>query len=317
MFRRFIYFGIEVDAAHALPGEMSMIRIACKIACVYIGLGATALLAIPSFTASALDYPHLRMGNPSKASNDESKKNNFLLKKEFFALSYNDTKRTPNWVSWRVTADDLGNARRFAFKPDAELPGGFTKITTKEYAGSFFNRGHMCPHSDRNKDEARSKSTFVMTNIVPQTSNLNQKAWNQMELYLRSLVNDSHKVLYIVSGPVGHGGKDDNGTFKMTIGPAKVAVPAATWKVVMVLDHDVADASSLNAETHIRLIGAVMPNDPSPGEEWGQYRKSVQHIEELTGFKFFDNVTFDGFDDIKAEADQITLPPPVPVHHDE
>ena len=95
------------------------------------------------------------------------------------------------------------------------------------------------------------------------------------------------------------------------------SVPAATWKVVMVLDHDVADAASLNAETHIRLIAAVMPNDPSPGEEWGQYRKSVQHIEELTELKFFDNVTFDGFDDIKATADHITLPPPIPVHHDE
>jgi endonuclease G len=280
-------------------------------------LGVTTLFAIPSFTTNADDYPHLRMGNPSKASADPSTRNNFLLKKEFYALSYNDAKRSPNWVSWRVTADDLGDARRFAFKPDSQLPAGFTAITTKEYSGSFFNRGHMCPHSDRNKDEARSKSTFVMTNIVPQTSNLNQKAWNQMELYLRSLVVEKHKVLYIVSGPVGHGGKDDNGTFKTTIGPARVAVPAATWKVVMVLDQDVNDAASLNADTHIRLIGAVMPNDPSPGEEWGQYRKSVQHIEELTELKFFDNVTFDGFDDIKATADHVTLPPPIPIHHDD
>jgi len=265
--------------------------------------------------AKSEDYPHLRMGNPSNATTDESKRENFLLKKDFFALSYNDDKGSPNWVSWRVVEDDLGEARRFAFKPDASLPSGFTKITTKDYTGSFFNRGHMCPHSDRSKDETSSKSTFVMTNIVPQTSNLNQKAWNQMEIYLRDLVTVSHKVLYVVSGPVGHGGQDDNGTFKTTISQGKVAVPAATWKVVMVLDKDVDDATQLCDNTHIRLIGAVMPNDPSPGLEWGQYRKSVQRIEELTKLKFFDKVTFDGFDDMKAEADQITLPPPVPAHH--
>jgi endonuclease G len=294
---------------------MPMSKMSLKALCLSLGVCITFAFSVRGSAAKADDYPHLRMGIPSQATADESKKDNFLMKKDFYALSYNDAKRSPNWVSWRVTADDLGDAPRFAFKPDSTLPAGFTKITTKEYTGSFFNRGHMCPHSDRNKDIERSKSTFVMTNIVPQTSNLNQKAWNQMEVYLRGLVTETGKVLYIVSGPVGHGGKDDNGTFKTTIGPAKVAVPAATWKVVLVLDKDVDDASKITESTHIRLIGAVMPNDPSPGDEWGQYRKSIQHIEELTDLKFFENVKFEGFDDIKAEADQITLPPPVPAHH--
>src|SRR5262249_6006744 len=45
------------------------------------------------------DYPHLRLGNPSQAKVDEGEKDNFLMKKEFFALSYNNTNGTPNWVS--------------------------------------------------------------------------------------------------------------------------------------------------------------------------------------------------------------------------
>src|SRR2546430_1413772 len=61
--------------------------------------------AILGFTSSrADDYPHLKMGNPSKA--DEAK-DNYLMKKEFFALSYNDGKGTPNWVSWRLVKDDF------------------------------------------------------------------------------------------------------------------------------------------------------------------------------------------------------------------
>ena len=50
------------------------------------------------------------MGNPSNATADESKRENFLLKKDFFALSYNDDKGSPNWVSWRVVEDNLGVA---------------------------------------------------------------------------------------------------------------------------------------------------------------------------------------------------------------
>ena len=42
------------------------------------------------------DYPHLKMGNPSQATTNESQKNNFLMKKEFFALSHNNAKGTPN-----------------------------------------------------------------------------------------------------------------------------------------------------------------------------------------------------------------------------
>jgi DNA/RNA endonuclease G (NUC1) len=38
----------------------------------------------------------LLMGNPSQASPDPSQKNNFLMNKEFFALSYNDSQGTPN-----------------------------------------------------------------------------------------------------------------------------------------------------------------------------------------------------------------------------
>lgn len=278
---------------------------------------ATCLMLGAASLVQSQKADHLKMGNPSSAKSDGQDKNNFLLSKDFYALSYNNAKGTPNWVSWRVAEDDLaGHAPRFPFRPDGQLPVGFTKVTTKDYTGSFFNRGHMCPHSDRDKDDTSSRATFVMTNIVPQTSSLNQKAWNQMELYLRELVTQKHKVLYIVSGPVGVGGKDDNGTFKTTIAQGKVTVPAATWKVVMVLNHDVDDPSQLNINSHIRLIGVVMPNDPTPGLDWGQYRRSVEHIEEITHFKFFDKVTFDGFDDMKAEADQITLPPPIPAHHD-
>ena len=46
--------------------------------------------------------------------------------KPYYALSYNSTKGTPNWVSWRVTEADLGEApRKDDFDTDVDLPSSF------------------------------------------------------------------------------------------------------------------------------------------------------------------------------------------------
>ena len=112
-------------------------------------------------------YPHLLLGNPSKATDDPREKDNYLEKKPYFALSYNSSKGTPNWVSWRVTKADLGDApRKLQFDPDSDLPKGFRHVTHKDYNGSGFDRGHLCPHSDRAADKDMSYATFVMSNMA-------------------------------------------------------------------------------------------------------------------------------------------------------
>ena len=54
------------------------------------------------------DSPHLKMGNPTQASADPDHKSDFLVVKPFYALSYNDVKGTPNWVSWRLSRGGPG-----------------------------------------------------------------------------------------------------------------------------------------------------------------------------------------------------------------
>ncbi|HUY89068.1 MAG TPA: hypothetical protein VMV10_10065 [Pirellulales bacterium] len=69
-------------------------------------LGALAIA--PCTARNEEGDEHLLMGNPSAASDDGADKNNFLMQKKFFALSYNNDKGTPNWVSWHLTLDTLG-----------------------------------------------------------------------------------------------------------------------------------------------------------------------------------------------------------------
>jgi endonuclease G len=233
----------------------------------------------------------LLMGNPSGAADDPKSPDNYLMRKPYFALSYNNAKRTPNWVSWCLKKSDLGNAPRPPqFSPDLTLPDSFKRVKQADYNGSGFDRGHMCPHSDRASSNEASEATFVMSNIIPQSPNCNQKAWADLEDHCRDLVRKKHQTLYIVSGPQGQGGEGKEGP-KELIGGAKVTVPAKCWKVVLALDGGKGDADDVSrVNRNSRVFAVVMPNDMTVGHDWEKYRTSAKEVEELTGYHFFDQV---------------------------
>ncbi len=258
----------------------------------------------PSQNPEEAGYPHLRWGNPSGATADVGNRDNFLMEKKYYALSYNNTKGTPNWVSWRVVKEDLGGASRegLVFQPDDDLPPGFKKVVTGEYAGQGFDRGHMCPAGDRTSDMDALKATFVMTNVVPQSPANNRKGWEQFESYCRSEVNKG-KELYVVAGPQGQGGVGEKGPADVIAG-GKVVVPAKTWKVVLELN------SGGGVEPDSRLIAIITPNDETVAEDWSRYRVSVRDVEQLTGYKFFDRADPAVLDPLKDKTDRSPVPPP-------
>lgn len=265
-------------------------------------------LLLVCLSAHAADVD-LLMGNPSAASPDPSQKDNFLMNKDFFALSHNNSKGTPNWVSWHLAKHYLGDApRKRQFDPDNTLPSGFTKIVHRDYTNSGFDRGHMCPRSDRDKTTEMSFATFVMTNIVPQSNENNAGAWNQLELYSRFLVTEQGKELYIIAGPQGIRGEGRNG-FKNKIADGKVTVPNKVWKVIMVLDANDNDQDIERVDANTRLIAVIMPNDRSiPQDNWWQYRVSVNDVEEMTGYTFFDKVPAHIINSLKEEVDTEFIP---------
>ena len=267
--------------------------------------------AAPLAAPAGID-DHVAMGMPSKAG--EQDKNDFLLKKKNFVLSYNNKKGTPNWVSWHLTKADLGTAPRLDFHPDADLPAGFKVVTPADYKGGGFDRGHMCPHSDRTATEEMSRETFVMTNMVPQSPENNQKGWAQLETYCRTLVLKHGKDCYIVAGPTGIGGEGRSGK-QITIGAnKKVTVPSHTWKVILVVPAGTTDPAGVTG-AKARLIAVMVPNDRTVTNDWAVHRCSVEDVEQITGLTFFDKVTDQKFLDKKDEIDAIPIGPPVPLDH--
>jgi endonuclease G len=231
------------------------------------------------------------------------------MRKPFFALSYNDARGTPNWVSWCLRESDLGSAPRAAFYPDDELPRGFKRVAPSDYTGSGFDRGHMCPHSDRASREEASRATFVMTNIIPQSPACNQHAWADLEDYCRDLVRKKHQTLYIVAGPQGQGGEGKERPKDVIGDTEEVAVPAKCWKVVLALDDGKGDAADVSRVTHdSRVFAVVMPNDMTVGHGWAKYRTSAKEVEELTGYNFFDRVPAAVIGPLKERVDREHVP---------
>jgi endonuclease G len=262
-----------------------------------------ALVASLTPVAAGEPSPNVRFGLPSPAKADPKQREDFLVERPQYALSYNATTRRPNWVSWRLTKADIGRAERGPFEPDPLLPKGFARVTTHSFDGSGFDRGHMCPAKDRSSRQAECDATFYTTNVIPQSPACNQKGWERLESYCRDLAHRGH-VLYITCGPHGAGGTGKEG-FKEEIGKGKVevTVPAKVWKVILVLP-----SAEAEPRKNTRVIAVVLPNDQSVGFDWSKSRVPVKEVEKLTGYKFFPDVPAEVAAALKGKADEVEIP---------
>jgi endonuclease G len=224
--------------------------------------------------------PHLTLGNPSGATADESDKDNFLLVKPQYVMSYNNSRGGPNWVSWHLQKSDIGTVERGNFHPDPDLPAGFKHVVPADYTGTGFDRGHICNSKDRTKTVEDNTATFSMANMEPQVPDLNQQVWKKLEDYSRTLAGQGNE-MYIVAGCYG-------GT--RTIGRAnKVTVPDRCWKVIVVLKQGSNDLSRIDKDT--RVIAVDMPNKKGIRRDpWQKYIVTVRDVEDKTGYDFLSEV---------------------------
>ena len=194
-----------------------------------------------------------------------------------YSLSYNRSKGTANWVAWRLDTSWLGSAeRQDDFRLDPDLPAGWYPVSSQDYTGSGYDRGHMTPSGDRTRSIADNSATFLMTNIIPQLAANNQGAWEDFESYCRTLAQQGQEI-YIISGPSGNIG---------TIAGGRVVIPQVTWKVVLILPNGDNDLQRISKAT--RVFGIIVPNQPplNINATWREFRVTVDAVEYLTGYNF-------------------------------
>lgn len=194
-----------------------------------------------------------------------------IIKHKAFTLSYNEGCNTPNWVAWELTSDEAyaNKVSRYKFFLPDPLVSEKHRVDGYAYKGSGYERGHMCPAGDNKWDADAMMECFYMSNICPQTHNLNGTWWEHLESACRRW-SSQEGTIYIVCGPVYKNKKPktiDNGI--------KVAIPDAYFKVVLSL-----------REGHEKAIGFYYTNDDSR-QTMEDAACSVDDIEEITGMDFF------------------------------
>jgi endonuclease G len=106
--------GDEVPRKGAIAARLRSRWWLAAVGCLLLLLVGCNLLLKPPVTTSV----HLTLGNPSNATASLLSPDNYLMVKPEYALSYNNSKHIPNWVSWQLNESVVGHgASQQQFSP--------------------------------------------------------------------------------------------------------------------------------------------------------------------------------------------------------
>ena len=195
-----------------------------------------------------------------------------IITRDGYTLSYNESRRIPNWVSYELTAQEtVGKVpREKNFYQDPEVKGNQATLQDYKYYG--WDRGHMAPAGDMKWSETAMYESCYLSNICPQNPDLNGGSWRILEEKCRDLAKDYSSV-NIVCGSI-----IEDGRFG-TIGETNVVVPDAFFKVLLVKQGDKYES-----------IGFYFKNEPA-SKSLRTYSCSVDEIENKAGIDFFSNLS--------------------------
>lgn len=222
--------------------------------------------------AEAGEYPVLAFGAagfdlPRRESDDLM----FRDERGRYTMMYDTLYRQAAWVAYLLTRRDVeadGVSRSDDFVPDPLVTArGLPTALPSHYSGSGYDRGHLCPSADRRTSRRENERTFVMSNISPQTPELNRGPWRLLEEQVRRWAVECDS-LYVVTGGVLREGLD-------TL-PGGVGIPDYFFKVIL---------TRRGGEFYTAAF--VLPNADRFTGGYESYAVSVDEAERRTGIDFF------------------------------
>ncbi|MBS1102925.1 DNA/RNA non-specific endonuclease [Gluconobacter sp. Dm-62] len=166
-------------------------------------------------------------GQPPAVLGETARIGTVQLCNSAYAVLVSEASKGPLWSAEDLTEENLEIAdrtrRQGSFFLDTRLPYSM-RASLEDYRASGYDRGHMTPSGDEPGIEAQQQS-FLLSNIVPQTAELNRGPWEGVESAVRGWARQEGEI-FIVTGP----GYDPDRA--QTIGKGRIPVPAVTWKAI-------------------------------------------------------------------------------------
>lgn len=230
-----------------------------------------------------------------------------------YCMEYDKKKRAQRWTCWQWYRGNSGtswkrnnwdsvtdnewavlNKKTYGwgdpFQPDPDLePGERTEL--QDYYGIPYQRGHICASSDRLNSRDANEQTFYLSNIMPQTSALNEGIWNDMETQVQAWGrNDKfRRTMYVIKG-----GTIDEKNIKTTTSSGLI-VPKYFFMALLCEDND--------GKFHAMGFWVEHTSQTHKGEPLQGYAVNIDRLESLTGIDFFCNLP----DDIEQQVQSTTL----------
>lgn len=128
-----------------------------------------------------------------------------LLDHKYFKIAYNPIRRLARYVVYSLSDTQLKNKvgnRKNKFIPDPILINKVIPyVLPTEYAGTGYDRGHLAPSGDFLWNQKVNDLTFIMSNMAPQTPNLNRDSWRRLEDQVRKWACGEKKIT-VITGPI-------------------------------------------------------------------------------------------------------------------
>ncbi len=201
-----------------------------------------------------------------------------IVDHKFFKLAYSEEHEQALWVAYELKLEDLNKTRLPRLKEFSIDKAIYTgSANDYDYRGSGYTRGHLAPSADMSFDPEALQYSYRFSNISPQLARFNGGIWRELEEQTRDWAR-KFKRLYVVTGPIVS-------TSDKRIGKNKVTVPTHFYKVLL-------DAE----QPEQKAIGFLIPHQVSY-KHLNKYAVSVDSIERLCGFDFFDDILPDDLEE--------------------
>jgi endonuclease G len=183
-----------------------------------------------------------------------------------YVVRHNDARHVPDWVAWPTSRANAAGClpRSDSFRADPDLPPG-VGATPEDYDEPNFDQGHVAGDGFFNYAADPERQSFLMSNMTPQTAANNRGPYRALEINSREWAAATPGGVWNLAGPIF-------GTHPRTIGHTRVAVPAASWMIVVRGD---------------RALAVIIPNSMSyrGAHRWQDFVVPIAEVERQAGMR--------------------------------